>query len=302
MYTHRKLADLPIRKGRGPKRALEPSEDEAPPPKKGRGRPKRKQTEPENAASPSLTPVKKGRGRPKKDPIEVENVDSVPPVKRGKGRPKKEIPETENVNSVPAIKRGKGRPKKVTTEPESPSLTPVKKGRGRPPSKRDPTTPVKKGRGRPPKKQLEEEESGEEESEEEQSEEESYIGSFDLGQQFHRSLTDVGETAVVAEDNNSIAPTTPSPFENEPPSFATEQTSSAPTTLPTTGMLHDENYAGLEESYSTKVSKNDGRRMPPKLKKALMADKQKNGNKRNGNGKGRGKGDNKTKDDQSKDD
>lgn len=135
------------------------------------------------------------------------------------------------------------------------------------------TPPVKKGRGRPPKKQLEEEESEEEseeeqseeeseersevESEEKQSEEESHIGSFDLGQQLNRSLTGVGETAVVAEDNNLIAPRTPSPFENEPPSFATEQTSSAPKTLPTTGILHEDNYAGLEGL----MSKNDGRRM-----------------------------------------
>lgn len=178
MYTHRKLADPPIRKGRGLKRALESSEDEgntfqlvedsadrslpAPPPKKGRGRPIKKQSEPENAASPScklclfvgssgwnlelliwlnlVPPIKKGRGRPKKNPIEVENVNSVPPVKRGKGRPKKETAEPENVDSVSPIKRGKGRPKKEIPETENVDSVPaMKRGKGRP--KKEKTEP-----------------------------------------------------------------------------------------------------------------------------------------------------------------
>ncbi|KAL8864117.1 MAG: hypothetical protein Q9198_010079 [Flavoplaca austrocitrina] len=184
----------------------------------------------------------------------VKNSDA---YQKSKGRPKKERTEPKNVNSVPPVKRGKGRPKKETIEPENVDLvSPVKRGKGRPAGKRVSTPPVKKGRGRPPKKLLEEEQSEEEESKEKQSEEEP-------------------EIAAVAEEENTMAPTTPSPSGPEPlsqhsPPFATKPTSSAYKTLPTTEILHDDNHAGPEQSRLTKVSKPGRlRNVAPKTRKQM---------------------------------
>ena len=126
---------VPEKKKAGrPRKVVEPTNEV----KKGRGRPRKVDTQPPPAEE------KKGRGRPKKVDTQPEE-----PIeeKKGRGRPKKV--ETKPVQQT-EVKKGRGRPRKVDTQP---APAEEKKGRGRPKKVETPSSPVeeKKGRGRPKK-------------------------------------------------------------------------------------------------------------------------------------------------------
>jgi hypothetical protein len=92
--------------------------------KRGRGRPKKSESE---EASAGNNPGKK-RGRPRKTEATKTEEKSAP--KRGRGRPKKtEATKTEEKS---APKRGRGRPKKSETIAKETIPTVPKRGRGRP--------------------------------------------------------------------------------------------------------------------------------------------------------------------------
>ncbi|KAL9033798.1 MAG: hypothetical protein Q9180_005758, partial [Flavoplaca navasiana] len=70
--------------------------------------------------SPPVLPVKKGRGRPRKKiskPEDESQLNLVPTVKKGRGRPRKKISEAEDATSpAPPIMRKRGRPAKKSAE------------------------------------------------------------------------------------------------------------------------------------------------------------------------------------------
>ncbi|CAO1606502.1 hypothetical protein XANCAGTX0491_010001 [Xanthoria calcicola] len=186
------------------------------------------------------------------------NEHDASPVEKVRSRPIRNITKPRN-SSVSPIKRGRGRPPNIPASPAPPvkrgrgrppkihasPAPPVKRGRGRPP-KIHASPPVKRGPGRPPKKQKQREQG------------------FDI--------------AAVAEEESPKAPTTLSPSEPELlsrdlPSLAIERTSSASMTLPTTETLQqvvdapaskpesasdNENHAGPEQSCLTKSSHHRG--------------------------------------------
>ena len=145
------------------------------PKKRGRGRPRKSEQNPQSQEdlTQSQEPKKKGRGRPRKTEeqsdksLDTQNQEQ----KKGRGRPRKSESDNNDVEkSAQPVKKGRGRPRKTDTEEATqekenkPSADRTTKKRGRPRKTentdltKEPIQEKKRGRGRPKKEQSVEQE------------------------------------------------------------------------------------------------------------------------------------------------